>query len=437
MRFAALRHGSDAGPARGAMIRLLQLVSGFVSRTGALWALAVLVALALSAPAVRAEATQGVVAHSVVLVPRATGASLALELSDEVAYEVSVLSRPDRIVIDIPKVAFVAPAARAAGKVGPVAAYRYGLFIADRSRIVLDLTEPALVDRVDSLDAEGRRRMIFHIGRVDRARFVDTARLDALRRQPPAPATVSAPVATAPAGQKPLVVIDPGHGGIDPGAAAPDGTDEKSIVLAVAMAVRDRLEKSGKVQVAMTRASDVFVPLGDRVRFARDRKAELMVSLHADKLAYEPGVRGASIYTLSEKASDVLSARLADSENSADQVAGVESREETTVIGDILFDLTKRETRHFSMTLARHLGESLPKTTSMHKQPLRSAGFRVLTAPDVPSVLIETGYLSSLEDARLMKSGEWREGIAEAIALAVEKFVGENATRVTNSAAKP
>ena len=133
----------------------------------------------------------------------------------------------------------------------------------------------------------------------------------------------------------------------------------------------------------------------------------------------------------------MLSARLADSENSADQIAGVEASEEINVIGDILFDLTKRETRHFSMNLARNLGESLPRSTNMHKQPLRSAGFRVLKAPDVPSVLIETGYLSSTEDAKLMKSAEWRERMADAIAVAVDKFVGENATRVTNSAARP
>ena len=385
-----------------------------------------------------AAAQSGVLAHSVVLVPRANGASLALELTQEVAYEVSVLAKPDRIVIDIPKVAFASQPARSPAKIGPVSAYRYGLFIADRSRIVIDLSEPALVDRVDSLDADGRRRMIFHIGRADRAKFAEAARTSAARRAIAAPAEQPAPPATHGGGNaKALVVIDPGHGGIDPGATTPDGHDEKSVVLAVALALKEKLEKSGRVQVAMTRSTDVFVALGERVKFARDRKADLMISLHADKLAYEPGVRGASIYTLSEKASDVLSARLADSENSADQLAGVEASEDTSVIGDILFDLTKRETRHFSMNLARHLGESLPRSTNMHKQPLRSAGFRVLKAPDVPSVLIETGYLSSTEDAKLMKSAEWRERMAEAIAVAVEKFVGENATRVTNSAARP
>lgn len=381
----------------------------------------------------------GVLAHSVVVVPRAAGgASLALELTEEVAYEVSVLTKPDRLVIDIPKVAFASQPGKNAGKVGPVSAFRYGLFIVDRSRIVIDLAEPALVDRVDSLGADGRRRMIFHIGRADRTKFAEAVRQSSARRTVGATSDAPAAAAAPSAGHaRPLVVIDPGHGGIDPGATTPDGHDEKSVVLAVALALKDKLEKSGRVQVAMTRSTDVFVALGERVKFARDRKADLMISLHADKLAYEPGVRGASIYTLSEKASDVLSAKLADSENSADQIAGVEASEETNVIGDILFDLTKRETRHFSMNLARNLGESLPRSTNMHKQPLRSAGFRVLKAPDVPSVLIETGYLSSTEDAKLMKSAEWRERMADAIAVAVDKFVGENATRVTNSAARP
>jgi len=232
-------------------------------------------------------------------------------------------------------------------------------------------------------------------------------------------------------------VIDPGHGGIDPGATTASGETEKSVVMALALDLRKALMASGKVDVAMTRETDVFIALRDRVRFARERQAALMLSLHADTLADEPGVRGASIYTLSEKASDILSQKLADSENRADQAAGLDAQEDDSHVGDILFDLTKRETRHFSIKVARHLGESLPRTTSMHKNPLRSAGFRVLTAPDVPSVLLEVGYLSSSEDMRSMKSAEWRAGMAQAIAAAVDRFVGENATAMTNSAARP
>lgn len=385
-----------------------------------------------------AQSQPSAVAYAVTLAPRATGAVLALELSDEVAYEVSVLTRPDRLVVDLPKVVFATSQAKAPGKIGPVSAFRYGLFFADRSRIVIDLAEPALVERVDAAGADGRRRLLFNIARTDRAKFNDTAAKLARERLVPEPqATASVANADPRTKNLPVVVIDPGHGGIDPGASAPGGETEKSIVLPLALALKDRLERSGKVRVAMTRSGDTFVALSDRVKFARDQKAALMISLHADTLAYEPGVRGASIYTLSEKASDVISARLADSENKADQIAGVEAQDDVSAIGDILFDLTKRETRHFSIGMARHLAATMQQSTSMHKNPLRAAGFRVLTAPDVPSVLVETGYLSSAEDAKLMKSVEWRTGMADSIAAAVEKFIGENATRVTNSALKP
>lgn len=378
----------------------------------------------------------GIIAHAVVLAPRSTGASLALELSEAAPYQISVQAKPDRIVIDLPKVTFAAPTGKPLTKTGPVTGFRYGLFIADRSRIVLDLAEPALLDRIDTADVDGRKRLIFHFARVDRAKFADAANRDAARRRAAAMPTEVTTVKSVP-GEKPLVVIDPGHGGIDGGATTADGSSEKSIILPLALAVKDILEESGKVRVALTRTEDVFVSLGDRVRFARERKADLMVSLHADKLTFEKGVRGATIYTVSEKASDVISAKLADSENAADQAAGIEASEDNGVIGDILFDLTKRETRLASIGLARQLAVTLPEITSMHKNPLRAAGFRVLTAPDVPSVLIETGYLSSVEDARQMKTTEWRKAMAAAVAKAIDKYLGENATRVTNSAARP
>lgn len=404
--------------------------------------LAVALTLVLPIREVQAQtsAPPAAVAVAVTLAPRAGGATLMLDLTGEVSYHISVMQHPNRIVIDLPKVTFASGAGRPVQKAGPVSAFRYGLFFADRSRVVLDLSAPALVERVDSNPVDNHWRLSFHIGPVDAAKFISTAAEHVRDRA--AIAAVAAPSGAGPVvadgkGALPLVVIDAGHGGIDPGATAPTGEAEKTIVFHLAQTLKERLEKSGKVRVAMTRTTDVFVSLSDRVKFAREQGAVLMLSLHADTLAYEPGVRGASIYTLSEKASDVISARLADSENKSDQIAGVEAREDDSHVGDILFDLTKRETRHFSHALARNLGESLPKSTSMHKNPLRSAGFRVLTAPDVPSVLIEVGYLSSAEDARLMQSDDWRGRMADAIGAAVEKYVGENATRTPNSAQKP
>lgn len=396
-----------------------------------------------------------ILAHAIALTRRANGASLALELSGDVDFRLITMAGPDRIIIDLPKVAFL-PERPAAGKrnarkrtagnrtaskraslrrAGPVSAFRYGLFIANQSRIVLDLSEPALLERVDKAQADGRTRIIFHFARADRTKFTEAAQRDAARDA--AAASPPPPPPPVVADAKPLVVIDPGHGGIDGGAVTRDGDVEKTIVLALSLAVKDALEASGKVRVAMTREEDVFVSLDNRVRFARDRKAALMVSIHADKLVAERGVRGASIYTVSEKASDDISARLAASENAADQAAGVEAGETPDAIGDILFDLTKRETRQVSVGLARQLADALPEITSMHKNPLRSAGFRVLTAPDVPSVLIESGYLSSDADIRLLRSAQWRARMAGAIAATIEKFLGQNATATINSAARP
>lgn len=399
-----------------------------------LLAVAALALVAFAGP-VAAQPSGGVAAFSVQLSAKGNGALLTIELSGAVPHEISVLTGPDRLVIDLPKVAFATqPGKPGGGRAGPVSAFRYGLFFADRSRVVLDLSGPALVERVETT-TDGRPRMLVHIVRVEPARFREAAARDSARRlagTQPAPA----PAPPAQSGL-PMVVIDPGHGGIDPGASGNGGEPEKIIVLALAQAVEERLKSGGKVQVAMTRSDDTFIALGDRVRFARDRRAALMVSIHADTLAYEPGVRGASIYTLSDKASDALSQKLADSENKADLIAGVESREDQDVVGDILFDLTKRESRQFSLVFARQLVGALQDRTSIHKNPLRSAGFRVLKAPDVPSVLIEAGYLSSSEDAKLMKSAEWRATMAEAIATAIERYLGENATGAANSGARP
>jgi N-acetylmuramoyl-L-alanine amidase len=398
--------------------------------------LLIFMTISMGASAAAQAVAPAAVAGAVTLTPRQGGATLSLDLTAEIAYDIAVMRQPDRIVIDLPKVVFGPAPARGPARIAPVAAFRYGLFFADRSRLVIDLSEPGLVEKVDSVEEGGRRRLVFHIQRVDRKRFEAVAAEQQRERQASLPAAPAAPPARV-EGSLPVVVIDPGHGGIDPGASAVDGESEKAVVLALGLALRDRLDRSGKVRPVMTRTTDVFVSLSDRVRIAREHGAALMLSLHADTLAYEPGVRGASVYMLSEKASDVISARLADSENRSDQIAGVETREEENPVGDILFDLTKRETRHFSHALARQVADSLQQSTPMHKNALRSAGFRVLTAPDVPSVLVEVGYLSSAEDAKLMQSADWRAGMTAAMAQAVEKFIGENATRGGNSPPRP
>jgi N-acetylmuramoyl-L-alanine amidase len=220
-------------------------------------------------------------------------------------------------------------------------------------------------------------------------------------------------------------VIDPGHGGIDNGTQS-SGESEKNLVLAFGLALRDKLEKAGKYRVVMTRDDDTFIPLNDRTKIARNLKAALFVSIHADALPRVEGdAQGATIYTLSDKASDAEAQRLADAENRADAIAGFNLAEEPTDVADILIDLTQRETRTFSNRFARLLMGEMKTTVRMHKHPLKSAGFRVLKAPDVPSVLVEIGYVSNKGDLEHLVSEGWRSRAVGSMAQAIDGFLAK------------
>ena len=205
---------------------------------------------------------------------------------------------------------------------------------------------------------------------------------------------------------------------------------EKNLVLTFGLALRDRLQKSGKYRVVMTRDDDTFVPLDERVRIARGQSAALLVSIHADALPRGEGeAQGATIYTLSEKASDVQAERLAEAENRSDAIAGVTMKEEP-VVADILIDLAQRETRTFSNRFARILMGEMKTTVRMHKNPLKSAGFRVLKAPDVPSVLVELGYVSNKADRDHLVSEAWRNRTVGAMSQAVDAFLSKRLVSV-------
>jgi N-acetylmuramoyl-L-alanine amidase len=224
------------------------------------------------------------------------------------------------------------------------------------------------------------------------------------------------------ADSRPLIVIDPGHGGPDNGTQA-NGQNEKSLVLAFGLALRDRIEKAGKYRVVMTRTDDTFIPLNDRVKIARSQSAALFVSIHADFLPHREGdVQGATIYTVSDKASDAEAERLAEAENKADAIGGVNLTEEPTDVADILIDLAQRETRTFSNRFARLLAGEMKNATRMYKHPLKSAGFRVLKAPDVPSVLVELGYVSNKSDLEHLVSENWRSKTVVSMAQAIDAF---------------
>jgi N-acetylmuramoyl-L-alanine amidase len=380
-------------------------------------------------PALAVESAQPAVATPF---PVASGARVAgdlrqtrfvLDLDRKLPVNAFVLADPNRVVLDVPQIAFRLPAGAGEAGRGLVKAFRYGLVMPGGSRIVMDLAEPARIEKAYAVDAENGQpaRLIVELAAVSRQTFLqDVATSERQGRMQPAR---SAPAPVAPDDPRPLVVIDPGHGGIDTGTVAASGENEKAIVLDFALALRDRIEKAGKFRVLLTRADDTFLPLGERVRIARANKAALFISVHADALPRAEGdAQGATVYTLSETASDAEAARLAESENRADAIAGIDLSEGPADVADILIDLTQRETRAFSTRFARNLVHELKSVARLHRQPLKSAGFKVLKAPDVPSVLVELGYVSNKQDLSKLVSTDWRARSVASVALAIEGF---------------
>ncbi|MEO6780070.1 MAG: N-acetylmuramoyl-L-alanine amidase [Bradyrhizobium sp.] len=359
-----------------------------------------------------------------------------LDLDKTIQFRAFALADPYRVVVDLPQVDFRLPNGAGTNGRGLVKAFRFGLVMPGGSRIVFDLTGPARISNSYVLDgANGQPpRLVLEFEEVDRASFAqamaaesrpelrpaiaDTAEIGAARGAT-APATA---VPAAPADPRPVIVIDPGHGGIDNGTQS-GSENEKSLVLAFGLALRDRIEKGGKYRVVMTRTDDTFIPLDDRVRIARNQSAALFVSIHADALPRREGdAQGATIYTLSDRASDAEAERLAEAENKADAIGGVNLTAEPTEVADILIDLAQRETRTFSNRFARLLAGEMKNTARMYKHPLKSAGFRVLKAPDVPSVLVELGYVSNKSDLEHLVSESWRSRTVGSMALAIDAF---------------
>jgi len=224
---------------------------------------------------------------------------------------------------------------------------------------------------------------------------------------------------------KPIVVIDPGHGGIDPGATSLSGAYEKNIVLALARDVKDELDKGGKVNAQLTRDRDIFIPLRERVAIARSAHADLFLSLHADTVA-DADIHGLSVYTLSQNASDAEAQALADKENKADIVAGIDLSNESPEVTNILIDLVQRESMNLSASFAHGVIKEVSKDTHQLLQNThRFAGFAVLKAPDVPSVLVESGYLSNDRDEQMLRRPEYRAKLASALARAIEAFLSK------------
>lgn len=348
---------------------------------------------------------------------------LVIDLSRAVPLGAFTLADPYRVVVDVPGVVFALPSTAGQEGRGLVSAYRFGLFAPGKARIVMDVAAPVTIDKAFVLEPmDGQpARLVIDLVKTDRASFLKTV---AAPVRPADQPQVPPPEVAEAGDRRPVIVIDPGHGGIDSGAVnAARGVTEKDLVLSIATQLKAKLDRSGKYRALLTRDSDTYVALGQRVRFARENNARLFISLHADSLSARDGdARGATIYTLSDRASDAEAQRLADSENKADMIAGLDLSEEPADVAGILFDLAQRETRNFSAHFARTLVGSVSESARMHKAPLKSAGFKVLKAPDVPSVLFELGYLSSTRDLELMTSADWQSSVTDAMVSAINAY---------------
>ncbi len=347
-----------------------------------------------------------------------------IDLDRQVPFSYLLLADPYRVVIDLPEVKWEIGLKGVGNGKGLIGQYRYGLFRPGVSRLVLDLNGPAKIKQIFHLEPRGiyGDRLVVDLVPASRASFMEAVERSRKNRTPiTAPEEQQARPITRHPNTKRVIIVDPGHGGVDPGALSVIGVPEKKIALSVAKEIRRELQKSGKYLVLMTRERDIFVSLPKRVEFARQAEADLFISVHADSIK-NPKVSGATVYTLSEKASDKEAASLARKENRSDLIAGLDLKGETDQVTSILIDLAQRETMNYSARFANFLVPELKRRLTMRSNSHRFAGFQVLRAPDVPSTLMEIGYLSNREDARRLNSKQGQQSIAVAVAAAIEQY---------------
>ena len=398
------------------------------------------------------------------------GARFVLHLDRRVGFRLFTLANPYRVVVDLPEVGWQLPARPLPGKQGVFNGLRYGLFRPGNSRIVFEFLHPVQVaDAYVTPGAGAAFELVIDAQRTSAQAFAASvamppreiaglrprgaakppaaavsSRLESVARRtaalvaPAEAAAAPAPTQVAaanylplpprrpggrPSAHRPLVVIDPGHGGVDPGAQSRHGIYEKHVVLALSREISRQLTASGRYRAALTRDRDVFIRLRDRVAIARKKGADIFISVHADSIRNSK-VSGPSVYTLSEKASDKEAAELAERENKADLIAGMDLSHESADVANILIDLAQRESMNQSARFAGHLVSELGNKTEVLPRPHRFAGFAVLKAPDLPSVLLETGFLSNSDDERRLTSKSYRRQLASAIVAAIDRYFG-------------
>lgn len=361
---------------------------------------------------------------------------IAFELTGKPTFNAYRMAEPYRVIIDLAGIDFALPAGAGRRPHGLVTAFRYGLFAAGRSRIVIDATGPVRIEaaRLEASPTGPGATLLVDLVPTSATEFAaDEIAAAASRfdeKQPPT-AEKTAPPRSAKA--KPVIVIDPGHGGIDSGAQGALGL-EKDLVLAVAHQIQRTLAATRRYDVVMTRTSDVFLSLDQRVKLSMRHSADLFLSIHADSLAARElagHVRGATLYVLSEKASDDRARRMAEKENAADLLAGlqIDTAPGDLQVRDILVDLMRREAATLSNDFRSLLLTQMRPRLTLAKDPARSAPFKVLRQPGSPAVLVELGYISNAEDEKLMGSEVWQRGIAQAVTGAVNEYFKQQVAR--------
>ncbi|MBB4175752.1 N-acetylmuramoyl-L-alanine amidase [Sulfitobacter noctilucicola] len=353
---------------------------------------------------------------------------VTIGLSQGVPFRVFMLKDPPRLVVDFREADWsgLRPGTLLPEE-GRVTGVRFGAFRPGWSRLVADLAEPMIPSEIGMpVDpASGEARLQISLVKADEDQFaaavgnrVDPGWTEALVR-PPMP---------APDGPKRFTVaIDPGHGGLDPGAER-DEVAEKDLMLSFARGLADALRRGG-VEVVMTRDDDVFVALETRVAIAHQARADVFLSLHADSLS-QGGAKGATIYTLSKEASDAATAHLAARHNRADIIAGADLTGADDQVAGVLLDLARQETEPRSLSFAKTLAAGMAEAGGpMNRRPLRKAGFSVLKSADIPSVLVEIGFLSSDRDLKNLRDPVWRSVMVNAMADAILSWRDDDAAR--------
>lgn len=355
---------------------------------------------------------------------------MVIELSGKVPYRFFTLQDPYRIVVDLPEVEWKIPETPRSPSGGIITSYRFGLFQSGNSRLVVDIDRPAkLVNHILLPAGKGHPyRLVLDLEPVSAAEFARSERQFASKDwvDPPARGAIAPPPKAQAerkglGPQKRIVVLDPGHGGPDPGAISVSGLREKEITLKVAQTVKQALEATGRYKVHLTRSEDVYVPLRKRYQLAEQAGAELFISLHADSNG-DSSLRGASIYTLSEKSSDREAAALAAKENRSDAIAGIDLSNQSDAVASFLIELRQRQTMNESALFSETLIQEVGSSTRLLRNTHRFAGFAVLKSPDVPSVLMELGYLSNRHDEKALRDPRHQDKLSRSILRATDAF---------------